>query len=71
MTTIWGIHNNLPSLDLVANGFVSIGWDELGDPRIIGEDREALKARLGATYLEAKQGALPVGPASSSGSSTR
>src|SRR5262245_53301039 len=60
MLTIWGIHNDQPSLDLVEGGFISIGWKELGDPRAIGPDREQLKLRLAATYPNAKPGAIPV-----------
>ena len=41
MTTIWGIHNDHPELELVENGFVSVGWDELGDLRAIGSDLDA------------------------------
>src|SRR4051812_43661033 len=40
--------------------FVSIGWEELGDLRAIGPDRDALKLRLAATYPAAKPGAIPV-----------
>jgi restriction system protein len=57
---LWGIHNDQPSLDLVQGGFVSIGWEELGDLRTIGPDRETLKLRLAATYPTAKPGAIPV-----------
>jgi restriction system protein len=57
---LWGIHNDQPSLDLVEGGFVSIGWEELGDLRTIGPDRDALKLRLAATYPTAKPGAIPV-----------
>mgnify|MGYP002784948006 CR=1 FL=1 len=60
MTTIWGIHNDHPELELVENGFVSVGWDELGDLRAIGSDREAMKQRVAATYPTAKPGAIPV-----------
>jgi hypothetical protein len=31
MGVIWGINNDKSSLDLVEGGFVSIGWDDLGD----------------------------------------
>lgn len=59
MTTIWGVHNNHPQLDLVANGFISIGWDEMGDLSAIGNDKEAMKARVAATYPQGKPGAVP------------
>lgn len=57
---LWGIHNNEKTLDLIDGGFVSIGWEELGD---LGQgliDRDDLKARLAATYPSAKPGAIPV-----------
>jgi restriction system protein len=60
MPALWGIHNDQPTLDLIDGGFVSIGWEELGDLRVIGPDREALKLRLAATYPTAKPGAIPV-----------
>ena len=60
MTIIWGIHNDQSSLDLVAGGFVSIGWEELGDVQTIAKDREALKLRIAETYPTAKPGAIPV-----------
>jgi restriction system protein len=60
MPALWGIHNDQPSLDLVEGGFVSIGWEELGDLREIGPERDALKLRLAATYPTAKPGAIPV-----------
>ncbi|HAP77951.1 MAG TPA: restriction endonuclease [Acidimicrobiaceae bacterium] len=60
MATLWGIHNDQPALDLIEGKFISIGWEELGDLREIGHDRETLKARLAATYPMAKPGAIPV-----------
>src|SRR4051794_38651737 len=60
MTTIWGVHNDHPSLDLVGNNFISVGWDELGDLSVIGNDRDGLKRRLAAMYPHAKPGAIPV-----------
>jgi restriction system protein len=60
VTTIWGIHNDQPSLDLVEGRFVSIGWDRIGDLRIIGPDREKLKSQFALAYSEDKPGAIPV-----------
>lgn len=60
MTTLWGIHNDQPALDLVQGKFISIGWEEMGDLRAIDHDRETLKLRLAATYPTAKPGAIPV-----------
>ena len=33
MTTMWGIHNNQPEINPVADKAVRIGWDEMGDLR--------------------------------------
>ena len=60
MTTIWGVHNDTLSSELVDEGFISIGWDELGDLNAIGPTREALKAALAEAYPERKPGAIPV-----------
>ena len=34
MTTLWGVHNDQPQLGLVENGFISIGWSEVGRPTL-------------------------------------
>ena len=57
---LWGIHNDQPTLHLIEGGFVSVGWEELGDLRDVTPDRETLKARLAAAYPAAKPGAIPV-----------
>jgi restriction system protein len=59
MTTMWGVHNDEPQLDLIGNGFVSIGWEEMGDLSAIGYDKEAMKAKLTAMYPDMKPGAVP------------
>lgn len=60
MTTVWGLHNNHPDLDLVENGFVSIGWIEIGDLRKLGPGKEQMKALVARAYPTAKPGAIPV-----------
>lgn len=57
---IWGIHNDQPQLGLVENNFISVGWAEVGDVRVIGEDKEALKTLIAGAYPDAKHGAIPV-----------
>lgn len=59
MTTLWGVHNDQPQLGLVDHGFISIGWDEMGDLQAVGDDREAMKARVAEVYPSAKPGAIP------------
>lgn len=59
MNAMWGIHNDrMPASELLAENFISIGWDEVGDVREIGNDQAALKATLAATNPEAKDGSL-------------
>ena len=61
MTVTWGIHNDLISAaELVSDGFISIGWDEIGDLRRIGDDQTELKAALAVSERGAKPGAIPV-----------
>lgn len=61
MSVAWGIHNDrIPAAELVAGGFISIGWDEVGDVRAIGNDQAALKTALAGSRPDAKPGALPV-----------
>jgi restriction system protein len=60
MTTMWGIHCDEPSLDFVGNGFVSIGWDDVGDLAVFEDDVPRLRDLLGTLFPSAKQGALPV-----------
>lgn len=59
MPTMWGVHNDQPQLDLVDNGFISIGWIEMGDLSALGNDKEAMKAKVAATYPDIKPGAIP------------
>jgi restriction system protein len=60
MSVIWGLHNDHQELDLIANEFVSVGWDDIGDLRELGDDKEALKDRLVANRPQAKPGAIRV-----------
>lgn len=60
MVTVWGIHNDtIPASQLVAQGFVSLGWDALGDLRSIGDHQEAMKQAVLAALPETKHGAVP------------
>lgn len=38
---IWGVHNNTLTTELVDEGFISLGWDNLGDLKSIGEGGKA------------------------------
>lgn len=58
MTNMWGIHNDTLTSELIDGGFVSVGWDPLGDLRTLGASREELKASLAAVYPDRKPMAL-------------
>lgn len=51
---IWGVHNNTLTTELVDEGFISLGWDNLGDLRSIGGGREGLKSALTEAEPDAK-----------------
>lgn len=58
MSSIWGVHNDTLTTELLDGGFVSIGWDELGDLNATPPGRDAIKAALAATYPDRKPGAI-------------
>jgi restriction system protein len=58
MNKMWGIHNDTLTTELVDEGFVSIGWDQLGDLRAVGTDRDSLRASLAETYPNKKPRAI-------------
>lgn len=61
MTRLWGIHNDeFPASKLVAEGFVSIGWERVPDLATIGNDQDAIRAVLQSAYPDAKPGAIPI-----------
>jgi restriction system protein len=61
--TIWGIHagatGDADTLFLKKN-HIALGWDDLGDLSSLPPNREAFKAKVAATYLDYKPGAIPV-----------
>lgn len=57
--TMWGVHNNQPQLDQVANEFIAIGWDDLGDLGSIGDDKHTMQERVAQTFSHIKPGAVP------------
>lgn len=54
MTKLWGIHNDTMTSELVDQGFVSVGWDKMGDLQQLSNGREGLKAALDETYPGSK-----------------
>ena len=58
---MWGIHNDTISADeLVAQGYVSIGWESMNDLNQVGNDQTAMKNVLAERYPHVKPGAIPV-----------
>lgn len=60
MTRLWGLHNDHPELGHLEQGFVSIGWDAVGDLSRLDATRDAFKEALRAAYPTYKEGAVPV-----------
>ncbi len=58
VTTVWGIHNDTP-IDFAHGGFISIGWDKVGNLEQVGASREKLKQLLASEYPETKAAAIP------------
>lgn len=58
MANVWGVHNDRLNTELVEGGFISIGWDELGDLRELGFEREVLKAALTQSFPDDKPRAI-------------
>ena len=56
---VWGIHNDTLTTELVDGGFVSIGWDMMGDLTLISEGREGLKRALADKVSEKDLKAIP------------
>ena len=59
--TIWGIHaGRTGSADslFLKHGVVALGWDKMGDLKVLPPTREAFKQRYSAAYPDAKPGAL-------------
>lgn len=54
MTNMWGVHNDTLTTELVDGGFVSIGWDPLGDLTTLGGSRDELKEHLASVYPDRK-----------------
>lgn len=59
--TLWGIHIPVGvGTRPIDEGFVSIGWDRMGDISALPANREAFKRKLAAEYPDERPGAVPV-----------
>ena len=60
MTRLWMIRNDeFPASELVAGGFISIGWDRVGDLVSIGDDQVAIRRIVREMYPEDKEDHSP------------
>ncbi len=58
--TVWGIHMGVEVGSApIDEGFVAIGWADMGDIRQLPPDRDTIKAKLSETFPNAKPGAIP------------
>ncbi len=60
MRRVWGIHNDKLTTELYDRGFVSIGWEAVGDLSKIGPSREEIKEALKLTFPSKKPQAIAV-----------
>ncbi len=58
MNNVWGVHNDTLTTELVDEGFVSVGRDEIGDLTVLPPGREGIKAALAAKYPNRKPAAI-------------
>lgn len=57
-TQIWGIHNDTLTDELVDEGFISVGWDDIGDLSLVSGGRGGLKKVLSAHLPGAKPNSI-------------
>lgn len=50
MTDYWGIHNDRPDIDPLADNAVRIGWDKMDDLRSLDATRDAFRTAVAAAY---------------------
>lgn len=56
---MWGIHNDQPEIDPLADGAVRIGWDEVGDLSLLAPARDAFKAAVREHRPDIEEGTVP------------
>lgn len=54
---VWGIHTQDDSFFL-HDHVMAIAWREMGDLRVIADDREAFKEKYSKVYPDAKKGSI-------------
>ena len=54
---VWGIHTTQENLFL-PNNIIGIGWEEMGDIKCVGDNRDDIKKRYAAVYPDAKSGSI-------------
>lgn len=68
--TIWGVHNDTLTEEIIAGGFISAGWDKLGDLNNIPDGREGFKTNSQSTTQNVNPSLSQGGRASSPASAT-
>lgn len=56
--TTWCVRNDVFDSELVDEGFISLGWDDVGDLRQYGDSQDAIREGLQRTLPDAAPGAL-------------
>lgn len=54
MASVWGVHNDTLTTELVHDSFISVGWDRLSALSAIPNGREGLKSALSALEPDSK-----------------
>jgi restriction system protein len=58
---MWGLHMaEIAASAPVEGGFVGIGWEDMGDLKLLSPSREAFKERFTEMFPDEKSGAVPV-----------
>lgn len=58
---VWGVHMGLQhGAAPIDQGYVAIGWPEVGDLTTLRPDREAFKKRVAEAFPDVKPGSIPV-----------
>jgi restriction system protein len=59
-STLWGIHARAGEAEtlFLVHGYIGVGWQDIGDLGGLPDDREAVRAKVAATYPDEPAGAI-------------
>ncbi|WP_216404698.1 hypothetical protein [Arcanobacterium phocae] len=57
---LWGIHNDTLFDKLIEEGFISIGWEKIGDLRFIANDQVKMREAIKRAFSAEKPSAFPL-----------